>query len=186
MKKLYAYIDGYNFYWGMMDHGNNMPGASYPPPVFRKYLWLNLNTLISSYFSSDDYYLSKIHYFTAPVRDAPDAIERQEVYWKALESIPHLSICKGSFARRYDEDGNISRYEEKQSDVNFALQAFDDALHVPDLSAMVFLCADSDQVPTVNRIQGLDKEIELFYPFLTKFHRFSQVQQVWIVPLQLP
>jgi hypothetical protein len=75
MKKLYAYIDGFNLYKGMMDLKNNMPDYKPPPPVLKKYLWLNLDKFISSYFSKD-YSLNHIYYFTSPFRDNPDLLRK--------------------------------------------------------------------------------------------------------------
>jgi hypothetical protein len=165
MKKLHAYIDGFNLYKGIMDPHNAMPGASFPPPVLRKFLWLDFHKYICSFFPSG-YSLDRIHYFTAPIRDNTDSLRRQETFWKALESIPHLEIHKGVNARRLDKNGNVIGYSEKQSDVRLALQALEDALLMGDLDAMVFLCADADQVPTIERIQKLQKTLEIFllYP----------------------
>jgi len=162
--KTHAYVDGFNLYRGMMDRSYNMPGMT-ARPALRQYLWLNLDAFVSSFFPGDCS-LDQIHYFTAPVRDSKSALARQEKYWKALESLPHLSIHKGVNAKRFDRHGNFLRYEEKQSDVRFALQAFEDALLVRDIERMVFLCADADQVPTIERIQCLkpDIELRLIYP----------------------
>jgi len=162
--KTHAYIDGFNLYHGMMDWGYNMPGST-AKPALRQYLWLNLDSFICSYFAGN-ISLEQIHYFTAPVRDNQDALDRQEKYWKALESLPHLSIHKGVNARRYDRDWNIIGYVEKQSDVWFGLQALEDALREPDLQRMVFLCADADQVPTIEKIQHLraDIDLQLIFP----------------------
>jgi hypothetical protein len=93
MRKIYAYVDGYNLYHGMMDQSYMIPGDSSPTPL-RKYLWLNLHTFILSFFPQY-YSLERIHYFTAPVRDNPDSYERQKKYWKALKSLPNLKIHLG-------------------------------------------------------------------------------------------
>ena len=165
MKKLHAYVDGFNLYRGMMDPKNNMPGAAFPPPVLRQFLWLNLDGYIRSFFS-EEYSLDWIHYFTAPIKDNPKSLERQETYWKALESIPHLTIHLGVNARRYNKKREVIRYEEKQSDVRFALQALEDSFTLPELNSIVFVCADADQVPTIERIKVLKPDIELIliYP----------------------
>ena len=132
---------------------------------FRKYLWLNLHTFIYS-FLPKEYDLVKIHYFTATVRDNPDSKKRQQLYWKALETIPHLERHLG----RQISDGH-GGYVEKQSDVNLALQMYCDALEEKSQS-LVLVSGDSDQVPTIKRIHNLTKGIEFFAIFPP--YRFSQ------------
>lgn len=163
--KLHAYIDGFNLFWGISDPKNNMPGSTFPPPVLRRFLWLDLHQYIH-WFYGNDYSLDQIHYFTAPLRDKPASQARQEVFWKALESHPHLQIHRGVNARKFDQNRNIVGYEEKQSDVRFGLQVLEDALTIPDLKAIALVTADSDQVPTIERVQALrpDIELQLIYP----------------------
>ncbi|MCW5887506.1 MAG: NYN domain-containing protein [Anaerolineales bacterium] len=165
MKKLHAYIDGFNLYWGIMDRKNNMPNAKYPPAVLRKFLWLDMLKYISWFFDNT-YALENIHYFTAPIRDNPSSLARQEAYWKALESIPHLHIHRGVNAQRYDQKGHFVKYEEKQSDVRFGLQVLEDVLTIPELEAIALVTADSDQIPTIEKVQALrpNIEIRLIYP----------------------
>lgn len=157
MKKTFAYVDGYNLYHGMMDRRYNVPGDASETPL-RKYLWLNLWTFIASYLPIG-YGLERIHYFTAPVLDNPESLGRQEKYWKALESIPNLSIQRGKHLRK--ENG----YQEKQTDVKMALQIFDDVLHVEGLEAIILLSADSDQIPTLERVRNLERNVDVFAIF---------------------
>lgn len=157
MKKTFAYVDGYNLYHGMMDRNYHVPGGISITPL-RKYLWLNLSSFIASFLPLN-YALERIYYFTAPVRDNPESLARQETYWKALESIPNLHIQKGKHLKKADG------YEEKQTDVKLALQIYDDALHEEGLEAIVLLSADSDQIPTLERVINLRKNIEIFAIF---------------------
>lgn len=162
--RTYAYIDGYNLYNGIMEPIFDASGRIKSIP-FRKYLWLNLLTYICS-FLPKEYKLEKIHYFTATVRDNPPSKKRQQIYWKALETLPNLELHLG----KHIPNGH-GGYIEKQSDVNLALHMYCDAIE-GKTNAMVLVCGDSDQVPTIRRIQNLNKGIEFFVIFPPK--RFSQ------------
>jgi len=156
MKRVFAYIDGFNLYNGIMDKRNTIPGDPSLTPL-RKYLWLNLHDLILSYLPID-YEISKLYYFTSPILYDVAAIKRQQIYWKAIKRIPGAELQKGKFNRK----GNST--VEKQTDVKIALQMFWDALENDDI-CMVLMSGDSDQVPTLKRIIELKKNIELYVLF---------------------
>jgi len=156
MKNTFTYIDGFNLYNGMMDENNYIPGDPSPIPL-RKYLWLNLHDLILSYLPLD-YKISKLYYFTSPILNDEPAKKRQQVYWKAIKRIPGADIQLGKFK----PSGNSTA--EKQTDVKIALQMYCDALENDDI-CMVLMSGDSDQVPTLKRIIGLKKNIELYVLF---------------------
>jgi len=110
-------------------------------------------------FLSNEYQLEKLYYFTAPIRGDADAQIRLQAYWKALDSLCCVEIQKGKHIR----DGN--QYIEKQTDIKMALQMYEDALFVKDLQAIILLCADSDQIPTLKRIESVNKGIEIHLVF---------------------
>jgi uncharacterized LabA/DUF88 family protein len=152
LKKTFAYVDGYNLYYGMMDRNNHDP-TSTAIPALCKYLWLDLHGYISSYLPLE-YSLQRIHYFTAAALGNEAALARHKRYWKALESNRGVQIHLGKHAPAGD------RYSEKQTDVKFALQLYEDALfRTPDCAVLV--CADSDQVPALQEIRKLGQSIEL-------------------------
>jgi uncharacterized LabA/DUF88 family protein len=159
MIRTIAYVDGYNLYNGLMDERYVINGNSTPKPL-RKYLWLNLHSFILSYLPKDTE-LTKIHYFTAPIRRKPDSKKRQQMYWKALQTLPNIEFHYGRF--KDDEE----RWAEKQTDVRIALQMYSDAI-ATDVKRMVLISGDSDQVPTIEYINALKQGIELcaiFPPF---------------------
>ena len=109
-----VYVDGFNLYYGALRG--------------RPYRWLDLcafsRRLLKPYNA-----IVRIRYFTARVNPSmrdPWVSERQQVYLRALETIPNLSIHYGSFL------GNPPK--EKGSDVNLAsyllMDAFDNAYQV--------------------------------------------------------
>ena len=157
--KTFAYIDGFNLYSGLMDKRYKIPGDPSPRPL-RKYLWLKLDDFMRS-FLRKEYEIAQIKYFTAPIKGNPAKLQRQDAYLKALETLDNLSIIRG----KHIPKGN--GYSEKQTDVLMALHMFSDAQEA-DHDAIVLVCGDSDQVPTIRWIKNLNKKIEIhviFPPF---------------------
>ena len=76
------YIDGFNFYYGAV-RGTN-------------YKWLDFSALFQKLFPNNT--LGRIRYFTAPVKARQPDLEqqaRQQMYLRALETLPDLSIHYG-------------------------------------------------------------------------------------------
>ncbi len=73
-----VYVDAFNLYYGCL---KGTP-----------YRWLDLGTLCTRLLPKDP--INRIRYFTATVSarpDNPDAPQRQQVYLRALETVPGLS-----------------------------------------------------------------------------------------------
>lgn len=138
-----VYVDGYNLYYGCL---RKTP-----------YKWLNIHALCCAVLPKND--IRAVRYFTAQVggtpRD-PDPPTRQQTYFRALRTVPQVSIHLGHFlthevAMPDAADWQAGRYtprrviktEEKGSDVNIAthllIDAFDDAFDVA-----VIVSNDSD------------------------------------------
>jgi Protein of unknown function DUF88. len=79
-----VYIDGYNLYHGLRDGYG------------RKYLWLDLTRFALSLLSDPRQQLVRTKYFTSSAPTGP-SIQRQQTYWKALETCPMLDVVKGQF-----------------------------------------------------------------------------------------
>jgi len=115
--KVIVYVDGFNLYYG----------ATKGTP----FKWLNLDLLCRSMLPKDD--IQEIKYFTAKVNARPHDPQqpfRQQLYLRALKTIPHLKIYYGHFLThscRMALTGSnptkkvwVDRTEEKGSDVNIA------------------------------------------------------------------
>lgn len=86
-KILNIYIDGFNLYYCALKG--------------TKYKWLNVEKLCSFYFKK--FSINKIKYFTANVKSRDNNIAqplRQQIYLRALKTIPNLKIIKGSYQRK--------------------------------------------------------------------------------------
>lgn len=131
-----VYFDGFNLYYGCV---KDMP-----------YRWLDLRKLAG--FMLPEYEIGRLRYFTARVRPRPgdpDKHLRQQMYLRALSTLPRFSIHEGFFLESQVQArlvtpipcpmvptcvGNVRaqrvhKTEEKGSDVNLAttliLDAFD-------------------------------------------------------------
>jgi uncharacterized LabA/DUF88 family protein len=134
-----VYVDGYNLYYGAL---KGTP-----------HRWLNIAAMCQLLLPGDQ--IHRIKYYTAladPRPSDPDIRLRQENYWRALRTIPDLSIILGSFlthevtlplvppAKGF---ARVLRTEEKGSDVNLATHLLIDAFR-NDYELAVIVSNDSD------------------------------------------
>ena len=145
MKKTIIYIDGFNLYYRLKD---------------TPYRWLNLQKLSEFYLNTKQNNIIQIKYFTALVKRVSDNnsnIIKQNIYLRAIRTISNLSIIFGQFKKRqvtglkcHYEDGQyvegnelvtISKWEEKESDVNIATHIIADA---PQYDCAVLISNDTD------------------------------------------
>jgi hypothetical protein len=135
-----VYVDAFNLYY------RAVKGTPYK--------WLNIDALIHAMYSFVS--INKIRYFSANIRPRPDdptKAQRQEVYFRALGTIPHLTIHKGHYAERIKsmplaespthECVRVISTEEKGSDVNLASYLLVDAFK-GDYEVAIVLSNDSD------------------------------------------
>lgn len=142
-----VYNDGFNLYNG------SLRGSPYR--------WLDLGGLCSTLLPTHT--IQRIRYFTVRVRGFqhdPDAPKRQNVYLRALTTIPNLTIHKdGWFAKTFPwlprfplnyavpADGpelvQVVRMEEKRTDVDIATHLLVDAFD-GDCDEYVVITNDSD------------------------------------------
>src|SRR5438876_9760306 len=119
MGKIYIYIDGFNLYYGCLKR--------------TPYKWLDLAKLSQALALLPNDTVERIKYFTARVSARPlnpSAPIDQQVYFRALRTIPNLEIVLGHFlthsVRMTLTDTNpaksvwVDKTEEKGSDVNLA------------------------------------------------------------------
>jgi uncharacterized LabA/DUF88 family protein len=114
-----VYVDAFNLYYGCL---RGTP-----------YRWLDLGALCTRLLPRDR--INRIRYFTAALSvrpDDPSARQRQQMYLRALETVPGLSIHYGHFLShvvrmplanppsRGPRTVAVVRTEEKSSDVNLA------------------------------------------------------------------
>lgn len=167
--KTRIYVDGYNLYYGCL---KNTP-----------FKWLDLVKLFESSILPNSlpkgYGLPyvDVRYFTAPIsgRAAMDnnSVKDQANYHRALKALyqaEKLDIINGYFAvsdtfaykiddkqpnkdPRYCERIKVWKLEEKQTDVNIAIEALYDVLTDKSLAQIVFVTNDTDLAPVLKKIK---------------------------------
>lgn len=144
------YIDGFNLYYGSL---------KYRWPQFK---WLNLQSFCEGLAPGRT--VKRVRYFTARAKNTPhdpDIAERQQVFLRALATLPKVSIHYGLFVvgeARMPLTNNptsenpaivrVTRTEEKRTDVNLAtsllLDCFDN-----DCDEVVVISNDSDLIAPI-------------------------------------
>ncbi len=165
-EQVIVYIDGFNLYYGAVKR--------------TPYRWLDLNALCRQLLRPTDD-LKAIKYYTALVSarpSDPQAPTRQQMYLRALQTIPHLSIHYGHFLahpirmplaaslqpRQQVQYVEVMKTEEKGSDVNLATHLLHDA-HKNEFTFAVVISNDSDLVEPIKIIRKeLGKRVGVFNP----------------------
>ena len=147
-KRCIVYVDGFNFYYGVM--------VANP-----SWKWLNFQSFFEALRPDED--VTAIKLFTAvvePDRHVSPKRDRQRVYFKALGTLPKLTRIEGKYQLRRvtcraAECPRRLEYlspEEKKSDVNLAVHLMDDALRARVESAVI-VSGDSDLEPAVEWVR---------------------------------
>ena len=149
--KTYVYVDGFNLYYGAVKD--------------TAYKWLNIRRLCELLLPA--YSIARIKYFTARVsarKDDPDKPTRQQIYLRALRTLPDLEIVYGSFLSHDvmlplaeppaggPRFARVTRTEEKGSDVNIAAHLVYDA-YQRDFTAAVLVTNDSDLLEPIRIVR---------------------------------
>ncbi|UDV04577.1 NYN domain-containing protein [Marinomonas profundi] len=172
--KTKVYIDGYNLYYGCL---KNTP-----------YKWLDLHRLIELLISRSDHPDANINtkhaikFTTADISPKAASDQNspndQRSYHQALYLYrPTIEIIKGAYSIEkstypiveQDESGKdkspsesqrmmVWKIEEKQSDVNVALEAVYDVLTDSTLEQVIFVTNDTDIIPALKKIRLINDE----------------------------
>jgi hypothetical protein len=149
--KTWVYVDGFNLYYGAV---KDTP-----------YKWLDIQRLCELLLPNHS--INRIKYFTARVSARPDdpgKPTRQQIYLRALRTIPNLEIIYGSFLSHEvmmplaqppaggSRFVRVIRTEEKGSDVNIATHLVHDAFRA-NFESAVLITNDSDLQEPVRIVQ---------------------------------
>jgi len=172
--RTYVYVDGFNLYYGALK------GTPHK--------WLDLDRLC--YLLLPRHQILKIKYFTAliwPLPDDPGKPTRQQIYLRALRTLPNLEIYLGRFLShprampRADGDPSqpeyvrVIRTEEKGSDVNLATHLVSDG-YEGLYEVAVVISNDSDLVEPIKIVrQRLDLRVGVLYPNKRPSHELRQI-----------
>lgn len=157
--KTHIYVDGYNLFYGCLKHSSDK--------------WLDLKRLLFDRVVREQTphaTLGQINYFTADIKAKVASRgdlsrQAQEQYHRALatHSAGEITIIKGVYSLRLDtplaynnppdktDRRAIWRLEEKQTDVNIAIEGYRDAARQA-VDQVVFVSNDSDLERALMRI----------------------------------
>ncbi len=158
-----VYIDGFNLYYGSLKN--------------TQHKWLDVMKMCAYLFPQDT--VSYIKYFTAPIKvrlNDPDVDKpnRQQMYLRALRTIPNLEIIEGNFLTHMVTMKNalgpgfstVVKTEEKGTDVNIASHLIHDA-HNGVFELAIVISNDSDLVEPVRIVvQELKLPVIVVSPYL--------------------
>ena len=163
--KTIVYVDGFNLYYGAVK------GTPYK--------WLDILKLCQLLLPKNQ--IVKIKYFTAPVTARPgdlDQPNRQQLYLRALRTIPGLEIIYGHFLEHVvkmpvaSPAAGLPKYvlviktEEKGSDVNIAAHMINDG-YKSRYEVAVLVSNDSDLVEPVKIVRAeLNLPVGVLNPFV--------------------
>ncbi len=156
MRRVVAYIDGFNLYYGLRERD------------WRRYYWLNLRALSLALLKPDQR-LVHTHYFTSVVSYPEDKRLRQQTYLDALNTLPDLSVHYGHYLSERVTCRNCgysyTTHHEKMTDVNIAVQLLTDAFH-DRFDVALLVSADSDLVGPIEAVRTLspDRSIIVVFP----------------------
>jgi uncharacterized LabA/DUF88 family protein len=158
-----VYVDGFNFYYG----------AAKDTP----YRWTNLARLCEQVLPGIQ--IKRLRYFTALVKPTPTDPQkrlRQEIYIRALETIPNLTVHLGHYLQSTvfmrlahppavgSRSVEVLKMEEKGSDVNIATYMIADAFR-NDCDQLVVVTNDSDLSEPIRIInRELNIPVGIFNP----------------------
>ena|SRR5579862_7470369 len=157
------YIDGFNLYYGAL---RKTP-----------YRWLNPEALCRLLLPKNT--IGKIKYFTALVsarRNDPDQPVRQQLFIRALGTLPKVSVHFGHFLThevmmalavppgQSQKYARVIKTEEKGSDVNLATHLLHDA-HMGRFDIAVVVSNDSDLLEPIKIVRNeLHKKVGILNP----------------------
>ena len=161
--KTCVYVDAFNVYFGCVKGTSNK--------------WLNIARLCETMVPHNQ--IVKIKYFTALVNARPHDPQqplRQQIYLRALKTLPNLEIIYGHFLSHtismplanpqtgQSKFVNVIKTEEKGSDVNLATHLLHDA-HQGQYDVAVVISNDSDLVAPIEISKNcLGKTIGILNP----------------------
>jgi uncharacterized LabA/DUF88 family protein len=161
--RVIVYIDGFNFYFGIIAKG------------WRKYLWLNLQKFARSLLLPEQE-LIHTKYFTSRISKPVSKQKRQSIFLDALSSLPDFSIFYGRYQAdvRTCENCGFSSFvsSEKKTDVNIATELMVDAFQ-DNFDTAIIVTADADLTGPVVAIRKLFPQKKVIIAFPPKRHSYE-------------
>jgi uncharacterized LabA/DUF88 family protein len=154
MAKIFFFVDGFNLYHAL--NYLDSPGVR-DHDRYQKYKWISLKRLCNCYVREKGDSIGDILYFTALAFWDPEKVSRHKLFIKAQES-EGVHIVYGEFKRRLRKckicSNEYPAFEEKQTDVNIAVQLFQLASEERYDKAII-ISGDSDLLPAIKAVRRI-------------------------------
>lgn len=155
-ERVIAYIDGFNFYFGLRESG------------WQKYYWVN-PVLVCKHLLRAKQVLGQVKYFTSRIRGNKEKVSRQDTFLRVIRAEPSIMVKYGRYGRRgytckdCNYEGTLPA--EKMTDVRIACEIINDA-HRNIFTTALLISGDRDLVPIAEMINErfLDKRILVAFP----------------------
>lgn len=142
-KRISFFIDGFNLYHALAADAR-----------YKTFRWLNLRILAEQFIRPFDI-LSDVFYFTAYSTWNPSKVRRHKLFVRAQEHFGVKPVF-GEFRRTTKNCRRCGRpfdtFEEKETDVNIAIQLFEQAYR-DTYDIAIILSGDSDQLPALRAVR---------------------------------
>ncbi|MFA6186583.1 MAG: NYN domain-containing protein [Phycisphaerae bacterium] len=156
VKKVIAYVDGFNLYFGLRDSN------------LKRFYWLNIKAMIQNLLKENQQLIAT-KYFTARISGPPEKRIRQNTFLEALGTLDDFKTFYGHYLSKKITCRNCKQswpsFEEKMTDVNIATELLVDAFE-DRFDTALLISADSDLVGPINAIKKIfpQKRIIVFFP----------------------
>jgi uncharacterized LabA/DUF88 family protein len=165
-KRVACFIDGFNLYHAIVDLKEN------------HLKWVNLRKLAEAFIKPTQETLESVFYFTAYPTWLEEPYRRHQVYVQAQTAVGVTAVI-GHFKEKQKKcmrcGAKWRAHEEKQSDVNFAIQLLHQA-HINGFDKALLITADSDLCPPIDLVLGTFPEKELV--ILTPPNRYQIAREI--------
>lgn len=168
-------VDGFNVYHSVIDIARYCNGLNVR--------WLDLFSLCNSYLHllGRDATLESVYYFSSLAYhlDDPDVISRHKTYIWCLQETgvkDQLGRFKSKTIKCPHCGGQITRHEEKETDVAIAARMFE-ILFNDECDSIVLVTGDTDLAPAVKTAKRLfpHKKIVFAFPYRRKNEELAQI-----------
>lgn len=148
LKRVACFVDGFNLYHAIDD-------LSKAGKQRHHLKWLDLHKLTQAFIRPSTEEVANIHYFSAYATWLPDAHLRHKQYVAALEAVG-VTVKLGQFKQKNRSCkqccANWIGHEEKESDVNFAVELLNRAWR-EEFDRAIIVTADTDIVPVLQMVK---------------------------------
>lgn len=178
-KRVIFYFDGFNFYNGLREQ-------SQINPDWKKYYWIDLVKFCEQFITPTDSELIAVKYFTSPPTNHIKR-SKQSAFFGAnyLLNPSKFIVINGHHTKKTINCEAACKQpfyvmEEKRTDVNIAIDILLDCID-DKVDTIVLITADSDQVPTIQKVKQRFPKIKLkvyFPPQRTSQDIISQISPV--------